>query len=133
MVNDYVGIIIENNNGEFLFQLRDNNPNIKNKNKWSLFGGGVDNEESPLNAAIRELKEELGIKISKTQLKKILTITIDKQKNHIYKISLNKRTSELRLNEGSKMAYFKREDFLKQNNIVENLRLLMISYPNLRL
>mgnify|MGYP001574773866 CR=1 FL=1 len=51
-----------------LFQLKDNNPVIKNKNLWSLFGGGIKTGEKPVEAAIRELKEELGIKIKKRQL-----------------------------------------------------------------
>ncbi len=56
---DYAGILIERNDGKMLFQLRGNNPNIRNRNCWSLFGGGINKNETPIGAAIRELKEEM--------------------------------------------------------------------------
>lgn len=54
-------IFIENNNGEFLIQkLPDGS--------YSSTGGHVLNSESPMKAIIREVKEELGIKINKNDI-----------------------------------------------------------------
>ncbi len=39
------------------------------KNRLGIFGGGIENDEIPVEAAIRELREELGIEINKKQLK----------------------------------------------------------------
>jgi ADP-ribose pyrophosphatase YjhB (NUDIX family) len=38
------------------------------RDKFSLIGGNVDNGETPIKAAIRESKEEAGLKIKKRQL-----------------------------------------------------------------
>lgn len=52
-------IILINNKKEFLFQLRDNNPEIVHPGKWSLFGGGIDDGEEILIGLEREIKEEI--------------------------------------------------------------------------
>ena len=64
----YSGAILRNNEGKILFQLRDENG--RNPNKWGIFGGGIKKGEKPINALIREIKEELGIKISKLDILK---------------------------------------------------------------
>jgi 8-oxo-dGTP diphosphatase len=45
---------------EFLFQLRDDSPEISYANQWSFFGGEIESGESPWKALQRELLEELG-------------------------------------------------------------------------
>jgi 8-oxo-dGTP diphosphatase len=49
-------------------------PSTKNPNQWNFFGGHVDQGETPSQAAVRELKEETGYKISESKLKLISTI-----------------------------------------------------------
>ncbi len=51
------GALILNNNGELLIV----KPGYKDH--WSIPGGVVDKNESPRNACIREVKEEIGINI----------------------------------------------------------------------
>lgn len=41
--------------------LRDNNPNIAYPNVWNTPGGGIDEGETPREAMIRELKEEINL------------------------------------------------------------------------
>lgn len=63
---------IMNSNGEFLIQKR--TPNKKNfPNKWSQTGGGVDEGETTLEAALRECSEELGISINPDNMELILS------------------------------------------------------------
>lgn len=38
---------------------------------WGLVGGGVKPQETPLDAIVREIREELGIRVSKDQFKKL--------------------------------------------------------------
>ena len=38
---------------------------------WGLVGGGVKPQETPLDAIVREIREELGIRVSKDRLKKL--------------------------------------------------------------
>ena len=52
-------IIFENNEDEILLYLRDNKPTIPFPNHWDLFGGYVEEGETPEQALVREVKEEL--------------------------------------------------------------------------
>ena len=54
-------LILENKKGELLFYLRDNKPNIPFPHHWDLFGGYIEEGETPEQALIREVKEELGV------------------------------------------------------------------------
>ncbi len=63
---------IQNSKGEFLIQKR--TPNKKHfPNMWSQTGGGVDEEETTLEAALRECKEELGIYFNPDNVELILS------------------------------------------------------------
>ena len=55
-----VGAIILNENNEILLQKRTNNVKVY-KNCWFIPCGSVEQNESPENAIIREIKEELGV------------------------------------------------------------------------
>lgn len=58
---DAAAIIIENQNGEVLIQLRENSPSVTFANHWTLPGGKIEAGETPLQGAVRELKEETGL------------------------------------------------------------------------
>jgi len=52
------------------------NRNIgSNKGEWEFPGGGVDKDETPPMAAIRELYEETGIKVSVSELRNLSVVT----------------------------------------------------------
>lgn len=53
-----VAIILENLEGKVLLQLREDKPDVPFANYWTLPGGKVEIGETPLQAAVRELKEE---------------------------------------------------------------------------
>ncbi len=125
---DYVGILIENNDGKMLFQLRDNNPKIKNRNCWSLFGGGINKNEIPIEAAIRELKEEVGVNIKKEQLYLWVIFPCFRKKSFLFKLKLDKNIKDMKLKEGSSMGYFTISEILKKKNLVKSLRLFLILY-----
>lgn len=64
-------IWVYNNKGQILLQLRHPNKSW-GANKWDLVGGGhISSAESPDMAALRELKEELGLDAKLEQLKLI--------------------------------------------------------------
>lgn len=49
-------------------------PHINNPNQWNFFGGNIDPGENTEKAAIRELEEETGYKLSASSLKFITKI-----------------------------------------------------------
>lgn len=51
--------------GKYVLQLRDSKPTISAPGQWSLFGGKMDEEETPLQTVQREIFEELAIKPAK--------------------------------------------------------------------
>jgi 8-oxo-dGTP diphosphatase len=110
---DGVKVFIKNSN-KFLFQLRDNKPNIPNPNKWSLFGGGIEKNESPEEALKREVLEEIGITIDNIVLLNIFEI---KQKGfpikiHIFRAKTNSKIINI-LTEGQKAEWFTLDEILK--------------------
>jgi NDP-sugar pyrophosphorylase family protein len=54
-----VSAILINQKGQVLLQQRDDNPAIRYPSHWSLFGGTIEDGESPETAVAREVKEEI--------------------------------------------------------------------------
>ncbi|HET7114473.1 MAG TPA: NUDIX domain-containing protein, partial [Pyrinomonadaceae bacterium] len=54
-----VSAILINPQGQVLLQQRDDNPAIRYPGHWSLFGGTIEDGESPADAVAREVKEEI--------------------------------------------------------------------------
>ncbi len=125
---DYTGIIIENEDRKMLFQLRDNKPDIPNPNKWGIFGGGIEKNETPKEAAIRELKEELNLLVKSKDLKLITKINLLFKKYFIFKLKINS-TQKLIQKEGASMGFFSRKKILRKKNLVHSLRIFLWLYP----
>ena len=64
-------IILENEKGEFLLYLRDNKPGIPFPDHWDLIGGHVEEGETPEEALVREVKEELGLNLKNYESTKL--------------------------------------------------------------
>ena len=72
-------IALIDNNGRLLIQKRSSNKKTE-PNKWDLSGAGhIDIDETPEQAAIRELYEETGIKVKIEELK-LIDIYLNKTK-----------------------------------------------------
>lgn len=61
MINRFVRVIIEDNDGCILAMAEHRNDKLI----WNLPGGTVEKNEEPEKAAIREIREELNLRISK--------------------------------------------------------------------
>ena len=102
------GLLIENAKGEILLQLRDDKPGLEYPNCWGTFGGQVEEGETPQEALIREIREELDYDVERPELYRVYSFegydiymfsTIDK------KITLN----DLDVREGQRAEFFSRE------------------------
>jgi 8-oxo-dGTP diphosphatase len=73
-------VYIEYNDKILLLHRQDNK---SQGNKWGIPGGKVDKGETPLQAAIREIKEETGYDISKQGIENLGTVYIEyNEKDH---------------------------------------------------
>lgn len=105
-----IAVIIENQKGEFLLHLRDQFP-VNLPNQWSLIGGGVEHDEQPEEAVVREVKEETNLSITKTfYLKKIAFD--DKWDAIIFHAQVDLIGQEIKINEGKKLKFFSKNEVL---------------------
>ena len=75
-----IRVVIVNSNNEVLFQKRSNKKKIF-PNLWSIYlTGHVKANEEPIDALIREVKEEIGIDILSNELEYLYTIKEEKKK-----------------------------------------------------
>lgn len=120
-----VGVILKNNKGEFLLQHRDNKKGIKHPNKWHIFGGGIKKGEKPINAAIREIKEELCLKLDKTKLKLVRKFHPKTKTHYIYEYNYPVELKQLKLQEGQGMGFFSKEELSTKKDLVSSLGTLL--------
>jgi 8-oxo-dGTP diphosphatase len=119
-------IILENDQGEFLLALRDNKSWIPFPHHWDLIGGHVEEGETPEEALVREIKEELNITIGEyTFFKKFECLSGDAYENikYIYTGKINIPVEEITLLEGERARYFSKEEIkdLKFANIIKSI------------
>jgi 8-oxo-dGTP diphosphatase len=77
---EIAAVYIEHNNNILLLHRQ----NHKSQgNKWGIPGGKIDKNETPLQAAIREIKEETGYDLSNQQLEDVGTVYVEyNEKDH---------------------------------------------------
>ena len=101
-------IFIENSKNEFLIQ----KASVQKKGEYSSTGGHVDHNEKPLDAIIRETKEEIGIDISKEKVIDLGYIIVDFPVRFIYylKKDINIKDFKLQKEEVESVSYMTIEE-----------------------
>lgn len=125
-------IIFENDKGEILLYMRDNKPGIPFPHHWDLFGGHVEDGETPEEALVREVKEELNYDLKDYKFfKKYECYEGDAYPNikYIYHGKVNRPVEEITLLEGEYFRYFSREELpdVKFANILKSIVLDFIN------
>jgi 8-oxo-dGTP diphosphatase len=121
-------IILENDNGEFLLYLRDGKPGIPFPYHWDLIGGHVEEGETPEEALIREVKEEIDFDLKDYSFfKEYLCLEGDAYPNikYIYSGRIALPIEEIPLLEGERLQFFTKEEIpdVKFANILKRIML----------
>ena len=91
----------------FLLQKRDHNSTIPFSGYWTSFGGIVKPPETPKQCALREVEEELRMRVSDEDLEFFKLYQVRKDADqHVYRIKMHSELSDLKLSEGSGMGLF---------------------------
>lgn len=90
-----------------LIYLRDDKPDIPFPNCWDFFGGHLEPGETPEQALVREVREELGVELISWQLFRVYEcMSGDAYPNtkFIYQARIDKTVGELTLYEGQRLV-----------------------------
>ena len=117
-------LILTVKDGGYAVQLRDDKPEIWYPNHWGLFGGGIDPGETPEQALIRELDEELSFSCIGATL--FTTFSFDFSQfghgvmsRYFYELRTTRLAlSAARLGEGRAMAVFDLPDLLERHPVM---------------
>lgn len=105
-VKQIAQVLLFDRAGRLLIYLRDDNPAIPFPNHWDLFGGHMENGETPEQALVREVKEEIGIELKSWHLfRRFDCAEGDAYPNikYIFWAIIDQSPTELTLHEGQKL------------------------------
>jgi len=105
MIKQVVSNLIINKKFQILLLLRDNKPGIMYPGLWGFIGGKVEKGETPLMAAIREIKEETGLRIHQKRLKSFMMIQTPVKKYNVFLVSGDWRKNDLVRGEGRELRF----------------------------
>ena len=94
-------------NGKLLIYLRDDKPTISFPSHWDLFGGIIEPGETPEQALVREVGEELGIILKTfTWFREYNCPTGESEPNikYVFYAKIDSVPEELTLNEGQRLT-----------------------------
>jgi 8-oxo-dGTP diphosphatase len=128
-------IILENPAGEILLMLRDNKPSIPFPDHWDIFGGHLEEGETPEEALVREIKEELDIELKDYSFfRKYECLSGDAYENtkYIYFGKIDIPIEKITLYEGQRARYFSKEEIpdIKFANIIKSVVMDYMNYKN---
>ncbi|MBI5155665.1 NUDIX domain-containing protein [Candidatus Peregrinibacteria bacterium] len=106
-------VIITNAAGEYLMQFRDGAAGIHDPLTWDFFGGAEEEGESHIEAAVRELQEELGIEIQPAELTVVTEQAFADRDDTLIRCSRPLEWGQFTVLEGAGCAFLSREELLR--------------------
>ncbi|HLD04797.1 MAG TPA: NUDIX domain-containing protein [Candidatus Nanoarchaeia archaeon] len=97
-------LLLQNNEGKILLQLRDDKPEIPYPGCWGTFGGQIEEKETPEEAITREIREETSYELTDPEY--IGNFPFENYNQYVFrKIDLTIRLEALNITEGQKGAF----------------------------
>ncbi|HZD41331.1 MAG TPA: NUDIX domain-containing protein [Terriglobales bacterium] len=99
-------VLLFDPHGRLLVYLRDDKPDIPFPNHWDFFGGHVEEGETPEEALVREVEEELGIELERWNFfRRYVCTEGDAYPNikYLYWARIDQTAEELTLYEGQRL------------------------------
>jgi 8-oxo-dGTP diphosphatase len=100
-----VSVVLRNTVGKLLLQFRDGQA-PRYPLTWSFFGGGVEEGENPLDAAIREIKQELAVAVRGEDFSRRCEFTCDDRQAYFFEYLPPLTWGRFILNEGAGLGFF---------------------------
>jgi 8-oxo-dGTP diphosphatase len=100
-------VLLFDRHDRLLIYLRDEKADIPFPNYWDFFGGHLEVGETPEQALVREVKEELGIELVSYEFfgsYECLEGDVYPNKKYIYRARIDRTIDELTLHEGQRLA-----------------------------
>ena len=128
----YAGVILISIDDAVLLQQRDDKPEITNPGKVAIFGGSTNFGETPIDCAIREIYEEVEIKLDKSNLQKFRTYFSKRDdgqtvESHIF-IAKDIDAEKIHLHEGEKVFMLNANQDFSQLNLTKVCRKVLSVY-----
>ncbi len=122
------GLILENANREIVLQLRDNSLHIPYPNCIGTFGGQIETGESPEQAIVREIQEELGYRLADFEY--LGNFPFEGYDIHMFrKVDLNLKAECLVVREGQKAVFVSEQDIIQgRYNFAFNCKEIVTAY-----
>ena len=96
--------------------MRDGSEHIRDPLTWGFFGGGIETEESSIEAGIREVKEELDFNLEAADIRIVGDAQVREDKIvHAIKVDKHLTWEEFTIHEGAGAAFFTREELNRIN------------------
>jgi 8-oxo-dGTP diphosphatase len=106
-------LLLFDRHARLVIYLRDDKTGIPFPNRWDFFGGHLEVGEAPEQALVRELDEELGLKLTGFAFfRRYQCLTGDAYPNvkHIYHAQIDRAADELVLHEGQRLMAINAEE-----------------------
>lgn len=104
-------ILFTNSKHQVLLLLRDNISSIPYPNMWDIPGGLVEENETPEQTIVREMKEEIGMDLTGFELYKITDF--DDRIEHTFKKFCELDIDTIQLKEGQKLQWFSLDEIIE--------------------
>ena len=120
------GALLVHPDRKVLLHHRDDTPEISNPGKWALFGGHIEPGETTEAAIVREIWEELQLRISEPQLYTVLQGA--KSTYFMYLVEVTESLDEMVLGEGQGFDYYTPEEALSALDLSSSARVVLEMY-----